>query len=162
MKILLFTLLACVCCSAQNTLSLAENEKSPHANLEAASFMTGHWKGEAFGGITEEIWTAAEGNAMLFTFRLVVDGKVDFYEIGHIIEANNSLLLQLKHFGADLKGWEEKEETEDFKLVKKETNKLYFDGITYESLNENEMNVYVLAENEDGTTEELTFNFKRQ
>jgi hypothetical protein len=27
--------------------------------------------------------------------------------------------LQLKHFGADLKGWEKKDETQDFELVKK-------------------------------------------
>jgi len=50
---------------------------------------------------------------------LVVDGKVDFYEIGPIIEKDNSLLLQLKHFGADLKSWEKKDETQDFELVKK-------------------------------------------
>ena len=99
---------------------------------------------------------------MLFTFRLVIDGKVNFYEIGHIIEDGDSLLLQLKHFGGDLKGWEEKEETEDFKLVKKEANKIYFDGLTYQKVNENELNAYVLVKNKDGTQEEMKFNFKRQ
>lgn len=142
-------------------MSLAENAVSPKATLADAHFMTGHWKGQDFGGITEEIWTAGEGNSMLFTFRLVIDGKVNFYEIGHIIETDNSLLLQLKHFGGDLKGWEEKNETKDFKLVKKEPNKLYFDGMTYEQVNANELNVYVLVDNKEGTQEEMKFNFKR-
>ena len=161
MKVLFFTLLVCSSCFSQHTLSMVENTISPTAKITDAHFIEGHWKGEAFGGKTEEIWTAAEGNSMLFTFRLVIDGKVNFYEIGHIIEDGESLLLQLKHFNSDLKGWEEKDETEDFKLLKKEKNILYFDGITYQKINENEMNAYVLSENKDGTTEELKFNFKR-
>tara|TARA_R110000868_G_scaffold28633_2_gene107156 strand:+ start:6052 stop:6540 length:489 start_codon:yes stop_codon:yes gene_type:complete len=162
MKLLFYFVLVTSFCSAQNTLSLPENAVPPKASLADASFMTGHWKGQDFGGTTEEIWTAGEGNSMLFTFRLVIDGKVNFYEIGHIIEDGDSLLLQLKHFGGDLKGWEEKEETEDFKLVKKEANKIYFDGLTYEKVNENELNAYVLVKNKDGTQEEMKFNFKRQ
>ncbi len=155
-----FLLFTCFCFS-QNTLTLAENAKSPKATLADARFLEGHWKGEAFGGVTEEIWTSGIGDSMLFSFRLVVDGKVDFYEIGHIIAKEDSLLLQLKHFGADLKGWEEKDETQDFKLVKKEENKLYFSGLTYEKISENEMNAYVVIANEDGSTEEITFNFKK-
>ena len=162
MKNIIFFLLISSLCVGQNTLSLSENEKSPKANLTDAGFMEGHWIGEDFGGTTEEIWTAGNGNSMLFTFRLVIDGKVNFYEIGHIIEHDESLLLQLKHFGGDLKGWEEKDETEDFKLVKKEKNKLFFDGLTYERKSDEELTAYVLVENEYGTTKEIQFNFKRK
>ena len=38
--------------------------------------------------------------------------------------------MQLKHFGSDFKGWEEKDETVDFKLVKIEKYAVYFDGMT--------------------------------
>lgn len=162
MKTLFFTLLFTSFCFSQNTLTLAKNEVSPKATLADASFMEGHWKGEAFGGTTEEIWTSAMGDSMLFTFRLVVDGKVNFYEIGHILEKEDSLILQLKHFGRDLKGWEEKDETQDFKLVKKEENKLYFSGLTYEKISDTEMNAYVVIANKDGSTEEVSFNFKKQ
>ena len=55
---------------------------------------------------------------MMFSFKLVNDNKVVFYELGAITETNGTLLLQLKHFGPDFKGWEEKEESETFKLVK--------------------------------------------
>jgi hypothetical protein len=162
MKTLFIALLFTTFCFSQNTLTLAKNATLPKATLADARFLEGHWKGEAFGGVTEEIWTSAIGNSMLFSFRLVVDGKVDFYEIGHIIEKDNSLLLQLKHFGADLKGWEEKDETQDFELVKIEENKLYFSGLTYEKISDIEMNAHVVIAKEDGSTEEISFNFKKQ
>mgnify|MGYP003712231237 FL=1 len=70
--------------SAQETLQLSEGESSPKANLEDVSWIEGHWTGEAFGGIAEEIWSAPLGNSMMFVFRLVNDDKVSFYESGHI------------------------------------------------------------------------------
>jgi hypothetical protein len=162
MKSFYLLLLVTSFCTAQNTLSLEENEKSPKATLTDASFMTGHWIGEAFGGISEEIWTKAEGDSMMFSFRLVIEGKVDFYEIGHIIEEGETIHLQLKHFSGDLDGWEAKDEFQDFPLVKKEKNKLYFDGLTYERISDQEMVAYVLTEEEDGSTQELKFTFKKQ
>tara|TARA_R110002012_G_scaffold263456_1_gene446238 strand:+ start:74665 stop:75153 length:489 start_codon:yes stop_codon:yes gene_type:complete len=162
MKALLLALLFSTTCFSQNTLTRQENTPFPKATLADASFIEGHWKGEAFGGTTEEIWTSAMGNSMLFSFRLVVDGTVSFYEIGHILEKDHSLILQLKHFGADLKGWEEKDETQDFKLIKKEKNKLYFDGLTYEKVSATEMNAHVVMVNTDGSRSEITFNFKKQ
>jgi len=162
MKTLFLALLFTTTCFSQNTLTRQENTPSPKATLADASFIEGHWKGEAFGGTTEEIWTSALGDAMLFSFRLVVDGKVSFYEIGHILQKEDSLILQLKHFGADLKGWEEKDETQDFRLIKKEKNKLYFDGLTYEKVSTTEMNAHVVMVNTDGSKSEITFNFKKQ
>jgi hypothetical protein len=41
---------------------------------------------------------------MMATFKLVIDNKVSFYEIEIIREIEDSLILQLKHFGGDLKG----------------------------------------------------------
>jgi len=54
--------------------------------------LQGHWKGEAFGGITEEIWSPPLGDSMMFVFKLVDEGKVVFYEIGGIREVMTSLL----------------------------------------------------------------------
>lgn len=160
MKAILFFLLCTTLCSAQNILSSSENEAAPEATIQDAAFIEGHWKGEAFGGLAEEIWTSGLGNSMMFSFRLVIDGVVDFYEIGQIIEKDNTLQLQLKHFGPDLKGWEEKDETQDYILVKKESNTLYFDGITYSKVNDSELIVHVRIK-ENGTTQELTFKFKK-
>ncbi|WP_158975334.1 DUF6265 family protein [Cellulophaga sp. L1A9] len=162
MKSFYLLLLVTSLCTAQNTLSPTTDETAPKATLADASFMTGHWIGEAFGGISEEIWTKAEGDSMMFSFRLVIEGKVDFYEIGHIIEEGETIHLQLKHFSGELDGWEAKDEFQDFPLVKKEDNALYFDGLTYKKISDTEMIAYILAEEEDGSTQEFKFIFKKQ
>ena len=99
---------------------------------------------------------------MMFVFKLVAESKVQFYEIGHIQQLNETLLLQLKHFHGTLKGWEEKDETVDFKLVKLENNRVYFDDFTLEKVNEQEINIYVVIGHDDGSKEEVKFNYKRQ
>ena len=146
--------------SAQQTLQLPEGESSPKANLEDVFWIEGHWSGEAFGGIAEEIWSAPMGNSMMFVFRLVNNDKVSFYESGHIQQLDDSLILQLKHFDGNMRGWEEKDETIDFKLVKLEPNKVYFEDLTMEKISEDQMNVWVLIE-EGGNQEEVLFAYKR-
>ncbi len=153
--------LAVISGKAQNTMSLKEGETSPKAALKEISWMEGHWKGEAFGGITEEIWSPPLGGSMMFSFKLVVDGEVNFYELGHIRAVDETLIFELKHFGGDLKGWEEKEEVQRFKLIKVDGNRLYFDGFTFEKVTQNEINIYGLI-HEDGKAEEVKFNYKKQ
>ena len=147
---------------AQNTLPFQENGQSPKANLTSIEWLAGHWQGEAFGGIAEEIWSPPMGGVMLFSFRLVAEGTISFYEFGHILETDGTLILQLKHFDGDLMGWEEKDETIDFKLVKVEENRLFFDDFTIEYVSDKEINMYVLIEEDDGTTNEVKFNYHRQ
>ena len=84
-----------------------------------------------------------------------------FYELGGIRKINGSLIFQLKHFGNDFKGWEEKDETLDARLVKIEGDRVYFEGFTFEKVNENEIAIYVLIEEKD-KTEEVKFNYYRQ
>ncbi|WP_336066494.1 DUF6265 family protein [Mesoflavibacter sp. CH_XMU1404-2] len=143
-----------------NTLKFTENSVSPKANLNQVSWIAGHWKGEAFGGITEEIWSPPLGDSMMFSFKLVSEGKVVFYELGGIRQVDETLIFQLKHFGSDFKGWEEKNETIDAKLAKIEDNRVYFDQFTFEKVNDNEINIYVVIE-ENGETEEVKFNYKK-
>jgi len=146
---------------AQNTTSLKNGETSPKAKLSQISWMEGHWKGEAFGGITEEIWSPALGNSMMFSFKLVIDDQVNFYELGHIRQLDETLVFELKHFTNDLKGWEEKEEVQTFKLVKIVENRVYFEGFTFEKITENEINIYGLI-HEDDKEKEIKFNYKKQ
>ena len=99
---------------------------------------------------------------MMFSFRLLDKGEVSFYEFGHLIEIDDTLLLQLKHFDPSLSGWEEKDENIDFKLVKIEKNKFYFDDFTIERISDKEINMYVEVGEEDGTLNEVTFNYHKQ
>lgn len=143
---------------SQNTLHYNDEKGSPEATFEAVKWLIGNWKGEADFGKFEENWSEPNGNSMMFSFKMWNEKEVIFYELGHIILKDKSLVLQLKHFDKDLNGWEKQDEKEDFRLVKIEKNRVYFDKITYEKVSDNEMNVYVLME-ENG--EELKFNFKK-
>jgi len=161
---LLFVVSSTVYCQtkvSKNILTLDSLSKSPKASLNDVSWISGNWKGEAFGGTTEENWSSPSGDSMMAVFKLIVDNKVEFYEIEIIRQVKESLILQLKHFNGDLKGWETKSETIDFPLVKISEKAVYFDGMTFEKGNDNEMTVYVLMNNKDGSTSELKFNYKK-
>lgn len=154
-------LLCSLTATAQNTLNFQAESKTPKATLHDVAWIAGHWKGEALGGVTEEIWSPPLGGSMMFVFKLVVDGKVSFYEVGHIQEMGETLILQLKHFTGHLAGWEEKDKTVDFKLVKVEANRVYFDGFTFERSGPDELIIFITDKGEDGTRGEIKFNYIR-
>ena len=98
---------------------------------------------------------------MMAPFKLVTDNKVSFYEIEIIREIEDSLILQLKHFGGDLKGQETKDETLDFHLKEITADTVVFEGMTFERVSENEINIYVDIQQEDATIETVKFNYKK-
>ena len=147
--------LACLSCIGQD-----KNEDILEPKLKNVAWIAGNWKGEAFGGKTEENWSEPSGDSMMAAFKLIHDGKVTFYEIEVIREVNNTLILQLKHFNNDLKGWETKDETVDFPLKKITKDRVEFEGMIFERINSNEMNVYVDIE-QDGVTQTMKFNYKK-
>jgi len=143
----------------ENTLRFDEAVGSPHADLGAVAWIAGHWRGEALGGIAEEIWSPPFGSSMMAAFKLSVNGQVRFYELETIVEQDETLLLRLKHFTSDLHGWEARDETVDFKLVKVTPGKVYFDGMTFEKVSDQEMNVYVVT-GDAGEEKETRFNYR--
>ncbi len=143
-----------------NTLTYSDSLGSSKADLNSIRWVEGHWKGEAFGGITEEVWTPPLGGSMMCAFKLVVDGKVKFYELVTISEESNTLVLRLKHFHSNLKGWEDKDKTVDFRLVKVTDDKIYFDEFTFERVGKRKMNIYVVIESK-GKREEVKFAYTK-
>ena len=89
--LILFLIVFSNCKGQENSLQLSEGSNSPEAKLDDVSWIQGHWKGEAFGGITEEIWSPPLGDSMMFSFKLVTDNKVVFYELGGIRQIDNIL-----------------------------------------------------------------------
>ncbi|WP_090258844.1 DUF6265 family protein [Roseivirga pacifica] len=161
MKHLLTLIFAFIASSlfAQKTIELGD-AKSPKATLEQVAWIAGSWRGEAFGGQIEEVWTPPFGDSMMGSFKLVNNGKVTFYELCQIKAQNETLILRLKHFDGDLIGWEEKDESMEFPLVKLEKNKAYFDQFTFELVSENQLNMYVVI-SDNGKTEEVEFKYFR-
>lgn len=161
--LLILTLVLCEfsLCTAQNTMKLGDSEKSPEASIEHLAWLVGHWVGDAMGGTAEEIWAGPKGGAMMGMFRAERAREISFYEFFTVQEVEGSLLLQIKHFQRDLVGWEEKDETVDFPLVKLEDRSVWLDGLTMHMEDENHLTVYVRSENRDGSESELKFVYRR-
>lgn len=151
-------------CAAQqkfeNTLQYSDTTGSPNANFKDVAWIAGHWQGTAMGGEIEEVWTAAHGGSMMGSFKFVADGKVVFYELETITEENETLILRLKHFGDDLKGWEEKDDVVMFNLVKITADAAYFDQLTFKKNGEDGLDIYVVITTEKGPTE-TRFQYQR-
>lgn len=140
----------------------AQEETKLKPKLENVAWIAGNWKGEAFGGIVEENWSEPSGDSMMASFKLINDGKTSFYELEIIREVENTLILQLKHFNGNLHAWETKEETVDFPLVEITKNKVVFEGMTFEKISENQMNVSVDFKQDDGSVNTLTIAYTKQ
>lgn len=102
----------------------------PPARIDAGAWLEGDWVGSGPGGTAEEAWLAPLAGNMAAVHRGMRDGRVTFFEILTLAEAGKSLAIRLKHFGPDLRGWEPKEKTVDFDLVRAEPGALYLDGMT--------------------------------
>ncbi len=98
---------------------------------------------------------------MVGVFRLVRDGSVQFYELVILVEEDGSLVLRLKHFGPDLAGWEPKDETVDFPLVRRTSDALSFDGLTIRRDGEDRMRVWVALGAEGEEAREAAFEYRR-
>ncbi|MFO0942525.1 MAG: DUF6265 family protein [Pirellulales bacterium] len=144
-----------------NTLKLGPDTKSPKAKIESLAWIAGDWQGEALGGKFEESWNAPSGNSMLGMFKLVNDGKTTFSEHMSILTKDDSLVLRLKHFDGQLHGWEEKDQTVDFPLVKLTDSEAYFSGLTMKKTGKDTLSIFVATKGADGAAKELEFHARR-
>lgn len=146
----------------ENTLRADGSAPPPAASIDDVAWLTGRWSGEGLGSVAEETWLPPAGDAMAGVFRLADEDGVQFYEIVTVREVEGSLLLQLKHFGPDLVGWEESDETVDFPLVAKAHDTLWFDGLTMKRVSSDEMHIWVALEREgDSEAQEALFQYRR-
>ena len=141
-------------------LSLADGQSPPPARLDGIAGLAGHWRGQGLGGTVEEVWAAPAGGQMMGAFRMIKDDQVAFYEIMTIAEHDGSLVLRLKHFNADLTGWEDKDQTIDFTLVRMDDQAAYFDGMTLRRDGPDAMTVFVRIGQDDGP-QIATFSYRR-
>ncbi len=145
----------------QHTLSLEPGVRSPEATIENVAWISGHWSGEALGGISEEVWSRPAAGTMMGMYRLIKDGSIAFYELLTITEKDATIVLRLKHFNADLTGWEEKAEVVTFPLVKLAPNEAYFDGMTFRRLSPDQLQIFVRIQGKDDSAREIEFLYQR-
>ena len=147
--------------STENTMKLDKKSALPEAFITDVSWLSGHWYGEAFGGVCEEIWSPPSGKSMMCMYKMMKEDKVIFYKFLIIVEEAKSLNLKLKHFNPDMTSWEEKDKYVEFPLVKIKPNEVYFDGLTFKKIDENTLYVFLRMKQKDGTEKEEKFVYYR-
>ena len=148
---------------AQETRSLAPGAKSPPATVSQLAWLTGAWRGEGLGAPATEVYSAPQGGGMAGHF-VQEDGKggVAFYELMQVVPRGGSIVYRLRHFGADLKGWEDATgKAVEFPLVAIEADAVHFDGLTLRRSGADAMTAWVKIRHDDGKTEELAFRYRR-
>lgn len=121
-----------VCVAAQETRLGEEGFVSPPASLEQMDWLVGQWAGDGIGGAPAmESWLPPTGPVMVGTFvQQNDDASIVFTEHLYLMEEEGTLVLRLKHFNADLTGWEEKDDMLTFRLVAIEECAAYFRALT--------------------------------
>lgn len=145
----------------ENTLTIGAGEGLAPASIAEMSWLAGHWRGEGFGGIAEEIWSPPEGGAMVGMFRLSHEGRTELYEIITLIEHRGGLVMRLKHFNADLTGWEEKAEVVEFPLIAKSDGMFWFDGLTVRPEADGSLTMFLAFRENNGSAREEVLRYRR-
>jgi hypothetical protein len=145
----------------EHFLRSKENPEAVAAtDVDSLSWMVGHWQAEAFGGLAEDIWAPPAGGQMVGMFRSYTAEGINFYEIVILLPVEGRLTMRLKHFHADLRGWEEKDETVDFPLLDQEGDFWYFEGVTIHRESDEKMTTYLRISSK-GKTSVVPFRYKR-
>ncbi|APE27581.1 DUF6265 family protein [Aurantiacibacter gangjinensis] len=149
--------------SAQETRSAPDDHVPPAASLDGMDWLVGQWAGPGImGHPSMESWLPPSGDVMVGTFvQEDGEGSVMFTEHLYLLETEGSVELRLKHFNADLTGWEEKDGFLTFRLVAMENCAAYFSGLTLRCDGEDGLLAAVRMRAADGETSELVFRFTR-
>lgn len=148
--------LALTACQSTSADSLQAAEAHPTAEIDSLEWLVGRWVGEGFGGVVEEVWLPPSGGAMLGSFRLVSNGEPRFYEILTLSPGAEGLEMRLKHFEADLVGWEEKDEVLSWSADYIGNGRARFGAVTLERRGPDGLYIGVLMSGQDGKwTEDL-------
>ncbi|MBX7482317.1 DUF6265 family protein [Qipengyuania qiaonensis] len=158
-----FAALCAMPVSAQETRTVPEDHTPPPATLDQMHWLAGQWAGEGIGGQPAyESWLPPTGGTMIGTFVQLADADtVRFTEHMYLMEEGGSLVLRLKHFNADLTGWEEKDDMLTFDLIALEDCAAYFRALTLRCDGEEGLLAAVRMTREGKPAGELVFRFKR-
>lgn len=131
------------------------------ARVEDLGWLAGRWRGEAFGGVADEVWSAPEGGALVAMYRLVKEDAVTFYELATISEEDGGLVLRIRHFHPDLVAWEEKDAPQAFPLIRLGEREAEFDGIAYRLVDDDTLRVRLRIQRKGGPVAEDVHRYRR-
>ena len=138
---------------SDNTLRLDEGAPRPAAGIADVGWLAGYWRGEGLGGSCEEIWSLPAGDRMQGIFTLSRDGALVFSEAMTLVEEEGSLVLKVKHFTPEFVGWEEKDGSVDFPLVRLGENQAWFRGLTFRRTGDDTLSIFIVLTSQGEKTE---------
>ena len=150
--------------AAQEVRSAPEDHTPPPATIAQVAWLVGTWSGEGIGGAPAvENWLAPTGTTMVGTFiQQNADETIMFTEHMYLMEEEGSLVLRLKHFNADLTGWEDKEGMVTFRLIALEDCAAYFRALTLRCDGGDGLVAAVRMKSAGGEISEMVFRFERK
>lgn len=164
----LISALFLVALSSLGWLRTSEPQSEPPATpatstkqANPVAWLEGHWVGDGFGGKAEEVWLAPVDGAMSCVFRLMHGGKVTLYELVTIVPKGDEWVMRLKHFHADMRGWEERDESLEWAYESLGEREARFGPVTYSLSKDDVLSVTVEVEAEEGTNVE-SLSFRRK
>jgi hypothetical protein len=135
---------------------------------ENLTWLSGNWKGHRGQDQIEEQWSGLAGGTLMAMFRWLQGEQIWFYEFITIEQADQHVLLRIKHFYPGLQGWEEKDKATEFLLVQLQNREAVFFQINkpgpwmvYRLEAEDRLVTYFTEGNEPVKPEEI-FTFWRQ
>jgi len=94
--------------------------------LSDLEWISGNWKGENGEFSIEEQWSGISSESMMGMFRMIRSDSPVFYEFMTLTGTNERIEMRIKHFSADLTGWEDKEKHILFSLEEIHDSKAVF------------------------------------
>lgn len=147
--------------AAQQVRTAEPGAKPAPASLAGLSWLQGEWTGEGFNSVLHENYSAAVGGQMAGHFYAAKDGKPSFFEFETINQVGNSLVFKVKHFNADMTGWEEKDKYVAFPLAAVDQDNWYFDGLTIRRTGPDSADHIVRIKSKDGIEREAVLHYRR-
>ena len=148
--------------AAQQTRAALPGAAPPPARIADLAWLTGIWEGEGITGPAREVYLAPMGGQIAGHFTQTRGDGIWFYELVTIVEEHGSLAYRLRHFNADLTGWEERDVVRSFPLVAVENGAWYFDGLTIRRDGEDGMVGAVMIAGRNGAQpHEAVFHYRR-
>ncbi len=140
---------------------LALAHQSAPAEFSNPGWLEGCWEGSGLGAPATECWMDSPSGRLTGVFQLMNDqGGQVFSEIMVIDNFEDGAALRLKHFHADLTGWERADEYVAFPFVSQTDTALIFDGLEMHLQPDGTLFVdVVLSEGEE--TQTARFEYRR-
>lgn len=145
----------------ENTLKWSPDNAQLNVPIEHFNMIEGSWVGDGLGGQCEEYWSSMKDSLMIGMFRFMKNEKTVFTEFMYLVHDSVGWQLRVKHFNSDFTTWEEKDKSVNFRLIRAEKSRIFFNGITFERPDENSLVVFLAMKHEDRKKNEEKFVFRR-